>query len=163
MRCIWPTFRKTSGTGIAHAQINPHFLYNTLSSISRLARFGMLDKQRMVMDLAKFYRLSLNDGRNIISVKNELEQAQAYVDIQKIKYDERMQVTYDFEPEVVRYETVKLILPFIENVLSMPGPGIIYMFELPPECWKMFWNLKLSIMASGSRPAEFWTIQADRI
>ena len=55
-----------------HAQINPHFLYNTLSSISRLARFGMLDKlQRMVMDLAKFYRLSLNDGRNIISVKNE--------------------------------------------------------------------------------------------
>ena len=125
MRCIWPTFRKTSGTGITHAQINPHFLYNTLSSISRLARFGMLDKlQRMVMDLAKFYRLSLNDGRNIISVKNELEQAQAYVDIQKIKYDERMQVTYDFEPEVVRYETVKLILrPFIENVLEHAWTG----------------------------------------
>lgn len=108
-----------------HAQINPHFLYNTLSSISRLARFGMLDKlQRMVMDLAKFYRLSLNDGRNIISVRNELEQAQAYVDIQKIKYDERMQVTYDFEPEVVRYETVKLILqPFIENVLEHAWTG----------------------------------------
>ncbi|MGE7827153.1 sensor histidine kinase [Paenibacillus sp. NPDC093718] len=108
-----------------HAQINPHFLYNTLSSISRLARFGMLDKlQRMVMDLAKFYRLSLNDGRNIISVKNELEQAQAYVDIQKIKYDERMQVTYDYEPEVVRYETVKLILqPFIENVLEHAWTG----------------------------------------
>jgi len=108
-----------------HAQINPHFLYNTLSSISRLARFGMLDKlQRMVMDLAKFYRLSLNDGRNIISVKDELEQAQAYVDIQKIKYDERMQVTYDFAPEVVRYETVKLILqPFIENVLEHAWTG----------------------------------------
>lgn len=108
-----------------HAQINPHFLYNTLSSISRLARFGMLDKlQRMVMDLAKFYRLSLNDGRNIIPVKDELEQAQAYVDIQKIKYDERMQVTYDFAPEVVRYETVKLILqPFIENVLEHAWTG----------------------------------------
>lgn len=108
-----------------HAQINPHFLYNTLSSISRLARFGMLDKlQRMVMDLAKFYRLSLNDGRNIIPVKDELEQAQAYVDIQKIKYDERMQVSYDFAPEVVRYETVKLILqPFIENVLEHAWTG----------------------------------------
>ncbi|CAM3374928.1 MULTISPECIES: cache domain-containing sensor histidine kinase [Paenibacillus] len=108
-----------------HAQINPHFLYNTLSSISRLARFGMLDKlHRMVLDLAKFYRLSLNDGRNIISVKNELEQAQAYVDIQKIKYDERMQVSYDVEPEVVRYETVKLILqPFIENVLEHAWTG----------------------------------------
>lgn len=108
-----------------HAQINPHFLYNTLSSISRLARFGMLDKlQLMVMDLAKFYRLSLNDGRNIIPVKDELEQAQAYVDIQKIKYDERMQVTYDYAPEVVRYETVKLILqPFIENVLEHAWTG----------------------------------------
>ncbi|MCM3493001.1 sensor histidine kinase [Paenibacillus lactis] len=108
-----------------HAQINPHFLYNTLSSISRLARFGMLDKlHRMVLDLAKFYRLSLNDGRNIISFKNELEQAQAYVDIQKIKYDERMQVSYDVEPEVVRYETVKLILqPFIENVLEHAWTG----------------------------------------
>lgn len=108
-----------------HAQINPHFLYNTLSSISRLARFGMLDKlHRMVLDLAKFYRLSLNDGRNIISVKNELEQAQAYVDIQKIKYDERMEVSYDVEPEVVRYETVKLILqPFIENVLEHAWTG----------------------------------------
>ncbi|GAE05728.1 two-component sensor histidine kinase [Paenibacillus sp. JCM 10914] len=108
-----------------HAQINPHFLYNTLSSISRLARFGMLDKlQRMVMDLAKFYRLSLNDGRNIISVKNELEQAQAYIDIQKIKYDDRMRVTYDYAPEVVRYETVKLVLqPFIENVLEHAWTG----------------------------------------
>ena len=108
-----------------HAQINPHFLYNTLSSISRLARFGELDKlQRMVMDLAKFYRLSLNDGRNIIPVKNELEQAQAYIDIQKIKYQNRMQVEYDIAPELVRYETVKLILqPFIENVLEHAWTG----------------------------------------
>ena len=108
-----------------HAQINPHFLYNTLSSISRLAKFGKLEKlQRMVLDLAKFYRLSLNDGRNVIPVKNELEQAQAYIDIQKIKYENRMQVQYDIDPELVRYETVKLILqPFIENVLEHAWMG----------------------------------------
>lgn len=108
-----------------HAQINPHFLYNTLSSISRLARFGELDKlQRMVMDLAKFYRLSLNEGRNIIPVINELEQAQAYIDIQKIKYESRMQVTYDIDPRIVHYETVKLILqPFIENILEHAWTG----------------------------------------
>ncbi|SMF75308.1 Sensor histidine kinase YesM [Paenibacillus uliginis N3/975] len=108
-----------------HAQINPHFLYNTLSSISRLAKFGKLEKlQRMVLDLAKFYRLSLNDGRNVIPVKNELEQAQAYIDIQKIKYESRMQVQYDIAPELVRYETVKLILqPFIENVLEHAWMG----------------------------------------
>lgn len=108
-----------------HAQINPHFLYNTLSSISRLAKFGELEKlQRMVMDLAKFYRLSLNEGRNVIPVKNELEQAQAYIDIQKIKYEHRMQVQYDIDPAVVHYETVKLILqPFIENILEHAWMG----------------------------------------
>ncbi|NMO96023.1 sensor histidine kinase [Paenibacillus lemnae] len=108
-----------------HAQINPHFLYNTLSSISRLAKFGELDKlQRMVLDLAKFYRLSLNEGRNVIPLLNELEQAQAYIDIQKTKYGERMQVNYDISPEIVKYESVKLILqPFIENVLEHAWTG----------------------------------------
>ncbi|CAM3477601.1 sensor histidine kinase [Marinicrinis lubricantis] len=102
------------------AQINPHFLYNTLSSINRLAKFGKTDKlQRMVMDLAKFYRLTLNEGRTVIPIRDELEQVKAYLAIQKTKYDERMQVHYDIDPEILQYETIKLILqPFIENVLE---------------------------------------------
>ena len=102
------------------AQINPHFLYNTLSSISRLAKFGETDKlHRMVMDLAKFYRLALNDGQMIISVHKELEQAKAYIDIQKIKYGDRMEVMFDIDPDILSYRTVKLVLqPFIENVLE---------------------------------------------
>ncbi|KHF37152.1 Sensor histidine kinase YpdA [Paenibacillus sp. P1XP2] len=82
------------------AQINPHFLYNTLSSISRLAKFGQVDKQhQMVMNLAKFYRLSLNDGQTIIAIHKELEQTQAYLDIQQVKYGERMEVEFDIELE----------------------------------------------------------------
>ncbi|PRX62400.1 histidine kinase/DNA gyrase B/HSP90-like ATPase [Cohnella sp. SGD-V74] len=102
------------------AQINPHFLYNTLSSISRLAKFGQVDKlHQMVLDLAKFYRLSLNDGKNVITVFKEIEQAKAYIDIQKTKYADRMHVHYDIDPAVFPYETLKLILqPFIENVLQ---------------------------------------------
>ncbi|WP_217561413.1 sensor histidine kinase [Paenibacillus sp. GbtcB18] len=102
------------------AQINPHFLYNTLSSISRLARFGDIDKlHRMVIGLAKFYRLTLNDGRTFIPLSKELEQVQAYVDIQSIKYGDRMEVLFDIQPEVNRYDTVKLIVqPFIENALQ---------------------------------------------
>lgn len=66
------------------AQINPHFLYNTLSSISRLAKFGRVEQQhQMIMNLAKFYRLTLNDGRTIISIHDELDQVKAYLDIQK--------------------------------------------------------------------------------
>ncbi|MEK4357375.1 sensor histidine kinase [Paenibacillus sp. FSL M7-1455] len=107
------------------AQINPHFLYNTLSSISRLAKFGQVDKQhQMVMNLAKFYRLSLNDGQTIIAIHKELEQTQAYLDIQQVKYGERMEVEFDIEPRIVNYMTVKLILqPFLENALQHAWRG----------------------------------------
>lgn len=102
------------------AQINPHFLYNTLSSISRLAKFGQVDKQhQMVMNLAKFYRLSLNEGHTIIAIHKELEQTQAYIDIQKVKYGDRMDVEFNIDSSIVNFVTVKLILqPFLENALQ---------------------------------------------
>jgi two-component system sensor histidine kinase YesM len=102
------------------SQINPHFLYNTLSSINRLAKFGEIDKlQQMVLGLAKFYRLTLNEGRTMIPVSTEIEQAKAYLEIQRIKHGDTMDVMYDIDPHVWGYETVKLVLqPFIENVLE---------------------------------------------
>ncbi|MNI19078.1 putative sensor-like histidine kinase [compost metagenome] len=102
------------------AQINPHFLYNTLSSINRLAQFGDIDKLHvMVQELAKFYRLSLNRGEILTTVGKEIEHAKAYVAIQCIKYGERLSVYYDIDPEVLEYATVKLILqPLIENALE---------------------------------------------
>nr|WP_306812831.1 sensor histidine kinase [Paenibacillus soyae] len=102
------------------AQINPHFLYNTLSSISRLGKLGEIEKlDQMVMGLAKFYRLTLNNGKMIIPAQLEIEQVQAYMAIQKIKYGSRLEVFYDIGAEVYGYNTVKLILqPFIENVLE---------------------------------------------
>lgn len=102
------------------AQINPHFLYNTLSSISRLGKLGEIEKlDQMVMGLAKFYRLTLNNGKMIIPAQLEIEQAQSYIAIQKIKYGSRLEVFYDIGAEVYGYHTVKLVLqPFIENVLE---------------------------------------------
>lgn len=102
------------------AQINPHFLYNTLSSISRLAQFGEIEKlQRMVLDLAKFYRLSLNEGRTVIPIRSELEQVQAYMNIQTTKFGDAVSVFYDIDPSIIKYDTIKLILqPFIENALE---------------------------------------------
>jgi two-component system sensor histidine kinase YesM len=112
--------KKELELGLLQAQINPHFLYNTLSSISRLAKFGQEDRlQRMVLDLAKFYRLSLSEGRAVIPIRNELEQAEAYINIQRIKYEDRMNVYYDIDPTILECSTVKFILqPFIENVLE---------------------------------------------
>lgn len=107
------------------AQINPHFLYNTLSSISRLARFGQVEKlDRMVRDLAKFYRLSLSDGKNIIPVFDELEQVKAYIDIQKTKYGDRMEVLFDIDPAIVGFRIPKLtVQPFVENALEHAWRG----------------------------------------
>lgn len=107
------------------AQINPHFLYNTLSSISRLAKFGQVEKQhQMVMNLAKFYRLSLNEGQTIIPIGKEMEQVRAYMDIQQIKYGDRVRIDYNISPEIVELTTVKLIVqPFVENVLEHAWRG----------------------------------------
>ncbi|MBP3965074.1 cache domain-containing sensor histidine kinase [Paenibacillus lignilyticus] len=102
------------------AQINPHFLYNTLSSISRLAKFGETDNVHdMVTGIAKFYRLTLNEGRSLIPVEKELEQVGAYLDIQRIKYRNKLEVWNDIHPEVRGHVTVKIILqPFVENILE---------------------------------------------
>lgn len=107
------------------AQINPHFLYNTLSSISRLAKFGRVEQQhQMIMNLAKFYRLTLNDGRTIISIHDELDQVRAYLDIQKVKYGDRLDVDYSIDPEILKLNTIKLIFqPFIENALEHAWVG----------------------------------------
>lgn len=107
------------------AQINPHFLYNTLSSISRLAKFGQVEKQhQMIMNLAKFYRLSLNEGQTIIPIGKEIEQVRAYMDIQQIKYGDRVRIDYNISPEIVELATVKLIVqPFVENVLEHAWRG----------------------------------------
>ncbi len=107
------------------AQINPHFLYNTLSSISRLAQFGELEKLKlMVMELSKFYRYSLNNGETLISVGKELEQVKAYIEIQRIKLTDRLSADFDVDPSVLNHDTVKLILqPFVENAIEHAWSG----------------------------------------
>ncbi len=117
--------KKEAELEMLQTQINPHFLYNTLSSINQLAKFGENEKlQKMVVELAKFYRLTLNSGRTVIPVSSEVEQANAYLNIQKVKYGHRLEVTLDVDVEVWKYETIKLILqPFIENVLNHAWSG----------------------------------------
>lgn len=102
------------------AQMNPHFLYNTLSSINSLAHIGETRKlSEMVAGLVKFYRLALNDGCTTIAIGDEIEHVRSYLHIQAIKYASRFTVSYEVEPGILGCETVKLILqPFVENVLK---------------------------------------------
>ncbi|MFC4600712.1 cache domain-containing sensor histidine kinase [Cohnella hongkongensis] len=117
--------RKEAELEMLQTQINPHFLYNTLSSINRLAKFGENEKlQRMVVQLGRFYRLTLNSGRTLIPIVSEIEQSNAYLDIQKVKYGDRLQVLFDVDVSVWPYETIKIIVqPFIENALKHAWSG----------------------------------------
>ena len=99
------------------AQINPHLLYNTLASISYLgAEYGADEVTRMSNSLAKFYRIALSKGKNIISIQDEIEHIKAYVDIQRVRFKNRINVLFDIDEKVLTSCTPKLILqPFVEN------------------------------------------------
>ncbi|PKM93628.1 MAG: sensor histidine kinase [Firmicutes bacterium HGW-Firmicutes-1] len=114
---------------VLQAQINPHFLYNTLDSIMWMAEAGMSeDVVLMVTALAKLFRISISKGQNIIAVEEELEHAKNYLLIQKIRYKEKFNFSIYASDEVKALKTVKLILqPVIENAIYH---GIEYMVDL---------------------------------
>lgn len=112
--------KKQAELDVLQAQINPHFLYNTLSTIGSLANLGEVEKvTQMVQGLSKFYRLTLNEGHVYISLEKELEQVRMYLEIQRVKYADAFKVYYDIDPEILHVPIIKLILqPFVENIFK---------------------------------------------
>jgi two-component system sensor histidine kinase YesM len=102
------------------AQINPHFLYNTLDTINWMAiNQDAYDVSSIITALSKFFRLTLNAGNEIITVREEIEIVKQYLYIQKIRYDDELEVQYYIDENVLDYNTVKLSLqPLIENALK---------------------------------------------
>lgn len=105
---------------ILYAQINPHFLYNSLSLInSRAILSGQNDISEMVILLSTFYRTALNKGKEITTLGNELMNIQAYVKIQLFSYSESIEVTYNLEDSLSGVPFPNFILqPLVENALD---------------------------------------------
>jgi len=99
------------------AQINPHFLYNTLDSIKWLAdQYEAYDIENIVENLAAMMRFSLNHGSNIITIRNELQQVRAYMEIQKVRYKNMIEYEIDVSEDLYDMNIIKLILqPLVEN------------------------------------------------
>lgn len=112
--------RRKSELDALQSQINPHFLYNTLESITWMVEGERNDEAVfMISQLAKLFRISLSGGRTVISVKDELQHAESYMNIQKIRYKDTFSIVFDVDPELYSYCTVKLILqPILENAIS---------------------------------------------
>lgn len=101
------------------AQINPHFLYNTLDTIVWLAETGDEEKViSMVGSLSKFFRTSLNQGKENITIGEELMHARSYLEIQQVRYQDILSYEIDVPEELNRYLIPKItIQPLVENAL----------------------------------------------
>lgn len=114
------------------AQINPHFLYNTLESVCSLAQLGRNDDVfAMVKSLARFYRSALSKGRSVIPVSEELALVREYLFIQKVRYADKLDFCFDIQEEILGCSILKLsIQPLVENAIyhgikAMPGGGTV--------------------------------------
>lgn len=114
------------------AQISPHFLYNTLSSVIWLVHKDKKNEAIGMMEaLARLYQISLSRGREIISLQQEFEHAESYLKIQEERYRGNFDYELTLEPELAAFSVVKVVLqPLIENAIyhgvrKMSDGGII--------------------------------------
>lgn len=97
-------------------QINPHFLYNTLDSIIWMAEIKDDNVVPMTEALAKLFRISLNQGKETLTIEEELEHARNYLTIQSMRYVNKFEYSIEIQDEVRKMKTIKLIVqPIVEN------------------------------------------------
>ena len=118
--------KRKSELDALQSQINPHFLYNTLESIT-----WMIEGERyedavfMISQLASLFRISLSKGRTIIRIEDEIKHATNYMNIQKIRYKNNFQVDFQIDKEILNCCTVKLIVqPLLENAIYYGVEGM---------------------------------------
>lgn len=102
------------------AQINPHFLYNTLDSIAWMCEQGRnTDAVKMVHALARLFRISISKGNELIPIAKEIEHAESYLQIQKYRYKNQFTYEFDVDPTCLNYYCNKITLqPIIENAIN---------------------------------------------
>lgn len=111
--------KRKSELNALQAQINPHFLYNTLDIIVWMVENEQPGEAvKLVTALARFFRISLSGGRNIITVKDELEHVDNYLLIQEMRYKNKFHYQIQAEPETLGLSTIKLMIqPIVENAI----------------------------------------------
>lgn len=102
------------------AQINPHFLYNSLSLINwKALESGREDISKITLELSNYYRTSLNKGKNTLTLEQELSNMRSYLHIQQLMHDDDFDVVVEVQDEILEYESLNLILqPLVENAID---------------------------------------------
>ena len=109
------------------AQINPHFLYNTLDSISWMTERGKKDEVvEMVNALATLFRISISKGHELIPIRNEIQHAESYLQIQSYRYKNQFSYEFNVEADCLDYLCNKITLqPIIENAIYHGINGLV--------------------------------------
>ena len=102
------------------AQINPHFLYNTLSMMNWMAiRSGQMDISKVTLALSTFYRTALSKGEDMVTVETCIQNMEAYLEIQLTMHDHNFTVEWDIDPDIKNEKMPKLLLqPVVENAIE---------------------------------------------
>jgi len=111
--------KRIAEINVLQAQIKPHFMYNTLDTIRWMAEeHNEEDIVEIIEAFTNLLRISLSKGKEMISVKDELNHVQSYLIIQKIRYEEKLDYEIQFDENILEYQLIKLILqPLVENAI----------------------------------------------
>lgn len=104
---------------LIQAQINPHFLYNTLDAIVWLIESGKNEQaEKMVTSLSSYFRSFLSDGKEIVTIAEETNHIRSYLEIQQVRYVDIMEYEINVDPSIESYKLPKLTLqPLVENAI----------------------------------------------
>lgn len=118
--------KKENDFKVLQAQINPHFLYNTLSSVNCMASMNRTDDiQIMISALINLLQASIDKMGEIITIEQELENLKNYVTIQQLRYGERFDVIYEVDEGILSFKLPKLLLqPLVENSIFHGASGL---------------------------------------
>lgn len=150
--------KKAAELKALQAQINPHFLYNTLDYINWAAlRSGVTSISDLVQSLANFYRLSLNKGKDIVPFRDEIAHVRSYFDIQNTRFGNKISFSHSVDGSILEYRVPKIILqPLVENSIIhgiLENPEKTGSIHITGECKGD--NIILSIKDDGvGMPAE---------
>ena len=113
-------FKRKAEMNALQEQMKPHFLYNTIDAMSYLALSGKNEKLYNALEaFGNYYRILLSKGRETISVKEEIEMIQDYLELQKLRYGEGLKYILDVKTDIYKYHVLKMILqPFVENSIN---------------------------------------------
>ncbi len=119
--------RRLSELQVLEYQINPHFLYNALDAINWMAqKAAQPEVSAMITALARFYRLGLSKGKEVYTIRDELDHVRNFLVISRLRHQDSFQFQFAVDPEILSLKTLRIILqPLVENAIKHGMRGLL--------------------------------------